>query len=470
MPNPTFFKRNKTPILFALLSVAFYVSFAYGLVRTNFTKLLLLYSALFFLFYKLVQITKWNFKFLVAVAILFRLVFLFAIPNLSQDFYRFIWDGRMILEGFNPYLYTPESFISIGKFPIAQAQELYNGMGALNGSHFTNYPPIKQLIFAIAALFSGKSIMGSAIVFRVFIIAADFGTLYFGKKLLEKFKVPVHNIFWYLLNPFIIIELTGSLHFEGIMIFFLVFSLYLLYCGKWKIAAFIIALSISVKLIPLMFLPLFYQWFVKRYQTSKVLTPTSRSFEVSPITRLIGFYTIILIVTILLFAPFYSSEFINNYSQTVALWFGQFEFNASLYYIARAIGYGITGYNEIGVIGKFIPIIVVAALLIMTFFRNNKTMPQLIAAMLLISTIYYFTSTTIHPWYLATLLILSVFTNYKFPLVWSFMVILSYYAYANSDYSENLWIVGLEYVVVYSVFVWEVFFRKSNSQKPLLDS
>lgn len=486
MPSPTFFKLHKTPILFTLLSVAFYVSFAYDLVRTDFTKLLLLYSALFFLFYKLVQITKWDFKFLVAVALIFRLVFLFTIPNLSQDFYRFIWDGRMIIDGLNPYLFTPESFISAGKFPIAQAQELYNGMGVLNGSHYTNYPPIKQLIFAIAAFFAGKSIIGSAIVFRIFIIAADFGTLYFGKKLLERFKLPVQNIFWYLFNPFIIIELSGSLHFEGIMIFFLVFSLYLLQSGKWKTAAIVFALSISVKLIPLMFLPLFYQWFIRKtsdkplgqgcFERSRnakndnnfpgvLVTDKNLGFG-----KLVGFYFIILISTIILFAPFYSSEFINNYSKTVALWFGQFEFNASLYYIARAIGYSITGYNEIQTIGKFIPLIVVATLLIMTFLKNNKTMPQLIAAMLLISTIYYFTSTTIHPWYLATLVILSVFTNYKFPLVWSFMIVLSYQAYANPDYSENLWIVALEYTVVYGVFIWEVLVKKSNSQKPLLSS
>lgn len=455
MPNTTFLKIYKIPILFSLLSVVFYISFAYDLVRTDYPKLLLLYVALFFLFYKLIQIGRGNLNFLMIVALIFRLVFLFAMPNLSQDFYRFIWDGRMILEGMNPYLFTPESFIKIGKFPIHQAQELYNGMGALNGSHYTNYPPVKQLVFAIAALVSGNSILGSAVVFRVFIIAADFGTLYFGKKLLEHFKMPVHNIFWYLLNPFIIIELTGSLHFEGIMIFFLVFSLYLLHSGKWKMAAVVFALSISVKLIPFMFLPLFYQWFKN---------------QKGGIRNLIGFYLIIGVSTLLLFAPFYSSEFVHNYSQTVALWFGQFEFNASLYYIARAIGYAITGYNEIATIGKFIPVIVIIFLIAITFFRKNKNMPQLIAAMLLISTFYYFTSTTIHPWYLATLVALSVFTNYKFPLVWSFMIVLSYYAYANENFAENLWIVGLEYVVVYVVFIWEVFFRKfPNSQKRLLN-
>ena len=90
------------------------------------------------------------------LAFAFRAVFILAIPNLSQDFYRFIWDGRMILEGINPYLNTVESFISRGVFPVSQAQELYDGMGTLNASHFTNYPPIKQLCFVLAGLVSGN--------------------------------------------------------------------------------------------------------------------------------------------------------------------------------------------------------------------------------------------------------------------------------------------------------------------------
>ena len=494
--NSSFLKLYKIPLLLVLISVLFYASFAYDLVRTDYTKLIMLYAGLFFLFYKLIQINKSNFKFLVAVSILLRLLFLVAIPNLSQDFYRFIWDGRMILEGFNPYLYTPESFISISKFPISQAQELYAGMGTLNGSHYTNYPPINQLCFFIAGLFTGKSILGSAIVMRLLIIVADIGTLYIGKKLLEKLNIPIHNIFWYILNPFIIIELTGNLHFEGVMIFFLIWSMYLLHIGKWKYAGVVFALSISVKLIPLMFLPLFYQWFVrkervdneilKQVQDDKniniIASTTKQSVSKNEInssltphndkqdssfwlrmTRLISFYAIVGITTIILFLPFYSPEFINNYAETVALWFQNFEFNASLYYVAREIGYLIRGWNEIAIIGKIIPIIVVVFVLIMTFFRKNKTSIQLITTMLLVLSFYYFTSTTVHPWYIATLLILSIFTNYKFPLVWSFIIIISYLAYANSNNSENLWIIGFEYLVVYGVFIWEVFFRKNAS-------
>lgn len=456
--NPTFLKLNIIPLLLVLLSFLFYGTFAYDLVRTDYTKLIILYSALFVLFYKLVQHFKSNTQFLTYLAFGFRAVFILAIPNLSQDFYRFIWDGRMILEGINPYLFTVESFISQGNFPVAEAQALRAGMGALNASHFTNYPPINQLCFTIAALFAGKSILGSVFVMRLLIIAADFGTLHFGKALLEKLNIPIYNIFWYILNPFIIIELTGNLHFEGVMIFFLVWSLYLLYIGKWQFAALVLALSISVKLIPLIFLPLFFQWFMKR-NDKDIETSTVLNF-----TRLIVFYAIIIMTTLLLFVPFYSSEFIHNYSKTVALWFQNFEFNGSIYYIAREIGFLFRGYNEIAIIGTVTPILVILFVLIITFFRRNRTPIALYTAMLLVLSFYYFTTTTVHPWYLATLLILSVFTKYKFPLVWSFVIILSYLAYVNlnkADKSENLWLITLEYAVVYGVFIWEVFIKKA---------
>ncbi|OUR94535.1 mannosyltransferase [Flavobacteriales bacterium 34_180_T64] len=477
--NSTFLKLNKTSILLAIISALFYLSFAYDLARTDYFKLITLYISLFFLFYKLIQINKSNTRLLIYCSFIFRAVFILAIPNLSQDFYRFIWDGRMILEGFNPYLYTPESFISQDLNPVIQAQELYTGMGVLNGSHFTNYPPINQLCFLISSLFMGNTVLGSVIIMRILIIAADFGTLYFGRKLLKLFNLPTHQIFWYILNPFIIIELTGNLHFEGVMIFFLTWGLYLLHTKKWVSAALIFALSVSVKLIPLLFLPLFYQWFVKRnvitnevkqsistneIATSQVLRNDNRDSSLAfRMTKLITFYLIVGITTILLFLPFYSTEFIYNYAETVGLWFQNFEFNASIYYLVRAIGYGITGFNEIAIIGKIIPALVLIFVVIMSLFRKNNTTLKLISGMLIALSFYYFTTTTVHPWYVATLLILSVFTNYKYPLVWSVVIILSYLGYASSGTSENLWIIGLEYLIVYSVFFYEVFLKKETN-------
>ena len=458
MLNTIWLKFSKVTSLLIVFSLFLYGVFAYDIVRTDHLKLILLYIGLFICFYKLVQLNKNNFKLLVALAILSRLVFLLAIPNLSQDFYRFIWDGQLLQNGLNPYLTTPDFLISQGQFSMFSNMEtLYQGMGPLSAGHYTNYPPVNQLLFVLANLFPGTSILSSVIGLRLIIILADLGTLYFGAKLLKRLKLPTHKIFWYILNPFIIIELTGNLHFEGVMLFFLIYSLYLLHFGKWKWAAVLFALSVSTKLVPLLFLPLFVKWFIKTNNNNVNASKAKQSLN---FYNLIRFYVIIGITTLFLFLPFFSTQFIDNYSKTVGLWFGDFEFNASLYYIARAIGYNITGFNEVAIIGKILPIIVFVVVWYLALFRKNQTFKTLLTSMLLAFTCYLLFSTTVHPWYLATILLISVFTNYKFPLVWSFIIIISYLAYANIDNTENLWIIGLEYVIVYAVFVWEVFLKK----------
>jgi hypothetical protein len=156
-------------------------------------------------------------------------------------------------------------------------------------------------------------------------------------------------------------------------------------------------------------------------------------------------------------------EFINNYAQTVGLWFGDFEFNASVYYLAREIGYVITGYNEIAIISKILSAVTLLIILGFSIFKTNTSIPKLTTSILLSFTFYLFLSTTVHPWYIATLVILCIFTNYRFPLVWSFVIVLSYSAYlgtSSADKSENLWIIALEYGIVFSVFVWEVLQKK----------
>ncbi|MGB3774983.1 MAG: polyprenol phosphomannose-dependent alpha 1,6 mannosyltransferase MptB, partial [Leeuwenhoekiella sp.] len=257
-----FFQLYKIPLLLILSALALYVSFAYDLQRWDFIKLITLYIALGFLTYKIIPIFRSNWSILVVISVIFRLVFLLATPNLSQDFYRFLWDGEVLLSGLNPYLFTPQELLSTGA-EIAHADQLYTGMGTLSASHFTNYPPINQLFFAIAAFFGKSSLLGGIIALRTLIIAADLGILYVGTKILEHLKLPKHRIFWYVLNPFIIIELTGNLHFEGVMLFFLLFSIYLLICKKWIWAAVLFGISISVKLLPLMLLPLFWQFLIR---------------------------------------------------------------------------------------------------------------------------------------------------------------------------------------------------------------
>ncbi|MDR5589205.1 mannosyltransferase [Christiangramia sp. SM2212] len=393
---------------------------------------------------------KTDLRFLIGLAVIFRLIYLFSLPNLSQDYFRFIWDGRLIAEGWNPYQYIPNELIELETFSIAQAKKLITGMGGLSAGHFSNYPPLNQLIFAIAGWISSSSILGSVIIFRLVIILADIGTFIFGRKLLKAMGLGEYRIFWYILNPFIIIEMTGNLHFESVMVFFLVVSLYLLHRGKWFLSAIILGLSVSVKLLPLMFLPLLFKYF-------------SNSNKQLGLGKLIIYNLTCLLTVILTFLPFYSAEVVSNFMASVGLWFGKFEFNASIYYIVRWIGFQVKGYNIIETAGKVLPVITILVILGLTFLRKYQNTKLLLTNMLFAVTAYLLLSTTVHPWYLAIPLLLSVFTEYKYILIWSGLIMLSYYAYSNPDYQESFWLIALEYLVVGYILIKELFSKEKTT-------
>ena len=412
-----------------------YALLAYDMARYEHFKLLTLHSILFGCYYLILKQLKIKEQYLTYLAIGLRLVFLFAIPNLSQDFYRFIWDGRLILTGLNPYLTTPNDLIFSQPTLFPQMKLLFDGMGPLSAGHYSNYPPIHQLPFIIAAIFSKHSILGAVIILRLLLISADLGILFYGKKLLRKLQLPTKNIYWFILNPLVIIELTGNLHFEGLMLFFFVMALYYIHTKKWHLAALTMAVSIAVKLVPILSLPLFLNklgW-----------------------KKSIRFYLSIGIVFALFFLPFLSGDFIKNYSATIGLWFSNFEFNASFYYLLKWVLEATTNLTLIHSM-RSIVIGFLGILISYQLIQNKTKTSELILSILWVLTGYYFVSTTVHPWYVISILLLSVFTSYKFARVWSYTLIFSYLAYNQFSVHENGYILTLEYLPVWAVLVWEL--------------
>jgi hypothetical protein len=428
----------------ALFSLVGYFYLGYFFDRTQFISLLFVYSFLFgiFVFW---QQSKENYsKYFFSFGLISRILLLFSTPFLSQDFYRFIWDGRLILIGINPYQYFPNDLIT-NNVAINQATFLVEKMGDLSASHYSNYPPLNQFLFFLAALFSSKSVFGSMLILKVVIILSDIGIYIYGRKLLNFLGQNETKIFWYFLNPLVILELSGNLHFEGVMLFFLVLGIYFFQRKKLFFAMLMIAFSISIKLLPLLLLPLFYK---------------KLGFKKS-----IGFYGGMVLVNILLFLPFLSSQLVTNYFQTVGLWFTNFEFNASIYYLIREIGFGITGYNIIGTVGKFIPIIAIISILYFSFFKQNQTVFQWFKNSLFVITIYLLISTTVHPWYIINLVLLGVFTKFKYPIIWSFAAVFSYYAYSVIPFKENFWLLLAEYALVYGCLFYELKFQNKISNE-----
>ena len=236
-------------------------------------------------------------------------------------------------------------------------------------------------------------------------------------------------------------------------------SLYFLQQQRYVVSAITLALSITTKLIPLLFLPLYIRYFVDlKFSTSTI--------RIREIRNVLLFYTIVAIVIAVCFLPFISYEFLANFSQSIRLWFDKFEFNASIYYIVRWFGYQIVGWNIIATSGKLLALLSTVSIIILSLYKSHyNTLYNLLEKMLFAICIYYSLSTTIHPWYLAIPLVLSIFTHYYFVLLWSVAIVMSYSAYTTDGFNESMFWVGIEYILVYACFIYEIYFKERYQSK-----
>lgn len=401
--------------------------------------------------YFIIEKSHFNFKQLVLLSLVYRLIFFIAIPNLSQDFFRFFWDGQLVLNGINPYIENVNYYFTEGlSQKIHQAEILREGMGGLNASNYSNYPPFSQLLYAFSSWFAGESIVRFIITLRLFLIGFDVLFIYFVKKILLFFNKDPRHLFWYILNPLCLLEIMGNLHLEGVMISLFFFGFYLILRKQYLWSALLISLSISTKLMSLIFLPILLQYFFTHYKFP---------INVKHTLKLCSGLVLFLVIQ---FAWFYHPTFITNYSETIGLWFGKFEFNASIYYVVREFGYQIMGWNIIQTYSQFMPVISVLCFLIILYKRQAKPILMLESFMWMLC-IYYFLSTTIHPWYILFPLALSIFTKYNFMLFWSFLILLSYSAYTPNNVEESFLMLSLEYGILFLFLIYEIQVARTKS-------
>ncbi|MBA2421681.1 MAG: DUF2029 domain-containing protein [Chitinophagales bacterium] len=405
---------------------------------------------------------KSGLKLLLNAAILFRLLFLFSIPSLSEDYLRFIWDGALWIKGVNPYSVLPSMhLLSITK-QDPYLLNLYAGMNS--PGYFSVYPPVCQFTFALAVKLFPADMRGSVIVLHLICIAAEAGTIYLLQKILSHFNLPKKNVLLYALNPLIIIELGGNIHFEAVMIFFIVLAAYMFIqyekrsdrmlqefkhsrktgYREFVFSAIAFALAIGTKLIPLIFLP-FLIWRLRW-------------------KRSIFYFSIIALSLFILFLPFLNPSLISQFSSSVNLYFQKFEFNAGIFYLIREAGFHWKGHDVIQTAGPWLASITFFCILLLTATEKNPSWNKFFLSMQWALTIYLMLSTTVHPWYITTLVMLSVITGYRYPVIWSLLIAFTYAAYQTTPYQEQLWLVALEYGAVITVLLIEIYnWRKMQS-------
>jgi len=439
-----FKKPNKivlSPLIFIVM-VVFYWHISYQTLNEEFSSFSVQYFVLFALFLILIKIET-NFKRLLGFAICSRIIILFSTPELSPDFFRFIWDGELLTKGINPYAFLPNELINQTGFSDSVYRlELYQNMTDLSKGNYSNYPVFNQFLFYIPALIF-ENVFANMIGLKVMVLLADVGTIFFLKKILQQLKQPIDKLWLYALNPFIIIEFVGNLHFEGVMIFFLLGAIYFMLKNKWFYGSLLLGLSIQIKLIPFMLLPFLFK-FLKWKKSIGVLI------------------TSVLVVVGIGLVLWNDSNYFNNMMTSIEIYFTTFEFNSSLFGIVNHYKSQEMGWNTTYLIGPMLSKIATVLILMLAVFRNYKSPVDIFKGMLFALVIYYLFATTVHPWYISMLLVLSIFTNYKFPLIWTLLVPLTYSFYTVPESALSYRI--LEYTLVFTVLIYElvIYWRKDG--------
>lgn len=393
--------------------------------------------------------------FLFGSAVFFRLLLLGVTPNLSDDYARFVWDGRLLAHGFNPYLYLPADLI--GSPIAAQAGLTQPLFDVLNSPrYFTVYPPVNQAIFAVSAWLSPDSVWGTVVWLRVWIIGAEVGTLWLMVKILQVSGRNPNLALLYGLNPLVILELTGNVHFEGVMVFFGLLAVWFWGRQKRVFSAGALALAVGTKLLPLMALPLVLRWSGRTPPGSRIAGPRSGDPGRPSATAGLIYVAWVMGLTVCLFLPFASVALVQHLGASLNLYVRKFEFNGSVYNLVRATEHWLNGYNKVQHMGLWLSGLTVPGILVLALSSNRRMADSFANWLLLTGSLYFGLATTVHPWYIGSLVALSVFSRYRFALVWSGMAWLSYSAYRTIPVAENLWLIGLEYLVVAGVGVYEL--------------
>ena len=428
---------KQVPLYFSiiLLGIGIYL-IGYQIPRENFSILISVFSLSFFCLY-ILQKSQLEEKTLFSLGIAFRVLLVFSVPILSDDYFRFLWDGFLIQDGYNPFEYQPTELINNFKGSKIH-NELYAGMNSPN--YYSIYPPINQWIFFIASL--TNSIYGGIIVIRLFIIGAEIATYAIIKKILNRYNLSHNRIWWYWLNPIVILELTGNLHGEGILTLFLLLALYNFAKLKDMNGGLLLGLSVLSKLFSLMFFP--------------ILLLKARWFRSKKI--LLGAIPIIIIA----FLPFLNWTNANHFLQSIDLYFQSFEFNGSIFNIVKWVGYQILDYDIIKTAGPILSIIAFILILLTSWMFRFRNRLAIFKALTIMFCIYLFLSPIVHPWYCILPLALSLFTKMKFMIAWSATIFFSYVMYDSSLSAElKNTLVFFEYLIVFIVLLNDLKFSFS---------
>ncbi len=187
-------------------------------------------------------------------AIVFRLLLLATSPALSDDVYRYIWEGNLLSQGVSPYQ-APINAAELDAFDIP-ARAFVN-----NPTFASPYLPVTHGIFVLTTVLLPESTLSFQFAMTVLELGAAWGIL----SLLKIVGIAPRRILLWLWNPIVVVEIAHGAHLDAIMIVFTVAALVATFHPKVPETSLagpiLLGLATLTRPIPVLLTPvLFWRW------------------------------------------------------------------------------------------------------------------------------------------------------------------------------------------------------------------
>lgn len=160
--------------------------------------------------------------------------------------HRYVWEGRLVAAGINPYRVAPDD-------PSLRDRRDANWQGINHKDMPGLYPPLMQGVFAALA-----AVRPSPLFFKAAFIAFDVAAFLLLLALLRPWGSGMRDRISgiYFLNPLLLLEVAGHGHFESLLLLSLIAFLAALAKGRLGWAALFLFCGASIKLVALALAPL----------------------------------------------------------------------------------------------------------------------------------------------------------------------------------------------------------------------
>ena len=181
---------------------------------------------------------------ILTVGVLSRMLLLPAVPSLSTDAYRYVWDARVSSVGIDPYAYAPVA-------PEVAGLRDTNIYPRLNHSTWrTVYPPVAQAFFRAVYRLAPDNVVAMKLALGI----AELLALAALALLLRTLDVPLGRLTIYAWNPLLLVEIWGSGHLDALVLATVTAAALASARRRDGIAAILLGIGTLVKLYPAMLL------------------------------------------------------------------------------------------------------------------------------------------------------------------------------------------------------------------------